>query len=219
MLDTAQKGWHASAWDMVAQLGAAEGSSAHRHLAYLVSPAAAARDLSDAVHALCAVHGDHPDVAAEARTHCVQPDACQWLDTVADAFVAERAYIAQLAAAVGPLPSTPGQAETEAALITSRHALEMLAKSERRGCATGAVAALVRDWDAIRLMLDQAAARFGMDPAPAAFPPQAVTAAQVAMLGATPATERAVSFGAQQLFAQHRGIWDLLEARASARDA
>ena len=83
MLDTAQKGWHASAWDLVAQLGATEGSSAHRHLTYLVSPAAAARDLSDAVHALCAVHGDHPDVAAEARTHCVQPDACGWLDAAA----------------------------------------------------------------------------------------------------------------------------------------
>ncbi len=30
--------------------------------------------------------------------------------------------------------------------------------------------------------------------------------------------ERAMLFGAQQLFAQHRGLWDLLEARASARD-
>ena len=28
---------------------------------------------------------------------------------------------------------------------------------------------------------------------------------------------RAMLFGAQQVFAQHRGLWDLLEARASAR--
>ena len=28
----------------------------------------------------------------------------------------------------------------------------------------------------------------------------------------------AIGFGAQQLFAQHRAIWDLLEARASARE-
>lgn len=218
MLDTAQTGWHSSAWDLVTQLGDADGSAAHPHLGILISPAASARDLSDAVHALCAVHGDHPGLAAEARTHCVQPDACEWLDAVAEAFVAERSYIAQLAAAAGPLPSTPGQAETEAALITSHHAIEMLAKSERRGCATGAVAALVQDWSTIRLLLDHAAARFGVEPVPAAFPPLAETAASIAMLGGTPATERAVSFGAQQLLAQHRALWDLLEARASARE-
>ncbi|MCU6452837.1 hypothetical protein LPN01_01955 [Sphingomonas sp. A2-49] len=218
MLDTAQTGWRAGAWDMVAQLGDADGSVTHPHLSFLVSTAAPARDLSDAVHALCAVHGDHPGLAAEARAHCVQPDACDWLDAIAEGFVAERAYIAQLAAAAGPLPSTPGQAETEAALIAGRHALEMLAKSERRGCATGAVAALVRDWTTIRQLLDHAAARFGVEAAPAAFPSQRETAAQVALLGDTPATERAVSFGAQQLLAQHRGMWDLLEARASARE-
>jgi len=27
-----------------------------------------------------------------------------------------------------------------------------------------------------------------------------------------------MAFGAQQVFAQHRGLWDLLEARSSARD-
>ena len=29
--------------------------------------------------------------------------------------------------------------------------------------------------------------------------------------------ERAMLFGAQQMYAQHRGLFDLLEARASAR--
>jgi hypothetical protein len=33
----------------------------------------------------------------------------------------------------------------------------------------------------------------------------------------TPAIERAILFGAQQLLVQHRGLWDLLEARAEAR--
>ena len=37
------------------------------------------------------------------------------------------------------------------------------------------------------------------------------------MLGAQPSAERAMAFGARQLLAQHRGLWDLLEARASAR--
>jgi hypothetical protein len=38
------------------------------------------------------------------------------------------------------------------------------------------------------------------------------------MLAGTPATERAITFGAQQLLAQHRGLWSLLDARASARN-
>ena len=33
----------------------------------------------------------------------------------------------------------------------------------------------------------------------------------------TPAAERAMLFGAQQLVAQHSGLWDLLEARAASR--
>jgi len=32
-----------------------------------------------------------------------------------------------------------------------------------------------------------------------------------------PALERAIMFGVQQLLVQHRGLWDLLEARAEAR--
>ena len=40
----------------------------------------------------------------------------------------------------------------------------------------------------------------------------------VAALSDSSALQRAMGFGAQQVFAQHRGLWDLLEARASARD-
>jgi hypothetical protein len=32
------------------------------------------------------------------------------------------------------------------------------------------------------------------------------------------AADRAMLFGAQQIVAQHRGLWDLLEARAIARN-
>lgn len=217
MLNTAQTGRRPSAWDLVFQLSKADGSVAHPHARALMTADAAPRDLSDAVHALCSVHGDHPGLVAEARLHCVQADACAWLDTIAAAFVVERAYIARLAAAAGPLPSTPGQAETEAALTVSRHALEMLARSERQGCASGAAAALVCDWIVIRRVLDHAATRFGVEVVPSSFPPEADSAAQITRLGATAATERAVGFGAQQLFAQHRAVWNLLEARASAR--
>ena len=52
-------------------------------------------------------------------------------------------------------------------LNAQRNALEILANSERRGCALGAAAALVGDWWPIRRLLDRAASRAGLDsPAP-----------------------------------------------------
>lgn len=218
VLQTAQHGWQANAWDMVIMLGNADGSATHPHLRRLIQGAPVQRNLSDAVHALCAVHGRQPGMIAEALRNHRQPAAADWLDAACEAFTAERAYLAQLTAAAGPLPSTPGQAESEAAMANERHTLEMLARSDRSGCATGAVAALLVDWTAIRLVLDAAANRFGVAVPTITFPPEAETATMVAALGDTAGTERAISFGAQQLFAQHRGLWSLLESRASARD-
>ncbi len=207
----------ASAWDALVRLGEADGSAAHPHMLRLIAGGPAQRNLSDAVHALCAVHGHHPGMIADVLARGVQSDAVAWLATAAAGFAGERAYLAQLTAAVGPLPSTPGQAESELALVGERHALEMLARSERTGCATGAAAALIHDWKAIRCVLDAAAERFGVAMPPSTFPPASETASSIARLGASPSCERAILFGAQQLFAQHRGLWSLLEARASAR--
>ncbi len=206
-----------SAWQALVRLGEADASAAHPHYRRLVTGGQTPRNLSDAVHALCSVHGDHPGMIADVLAHAVQPEAQDWLTFATAGFADERTYLAQLTAAVGPLPSTPGQAETESALVCERHALEMLARSERRGCATGAVAALLFDWGAIRLMLDVAAERFDLVvPAPT-WPSDSETGAMIAALGSSPGTQRAMLFGAQQLFAQHRGLWSLLEARASAR--
>ncbi|MEG3082411.1 hypothetical protein U1707_02035 [Sphingomonas sp. PB2P12] len=206
-----------NAWDALARLGDADGSAAHPHMRRLVSGMPVQRTLSDAVHALCAIHGDHPGMIADILTQAVQPPATDWLTAAAAGFAEERAYLARLTAAVGPLPSTPGQALTETALVGERHALEMLARSERRGCATGAAAALVYDWTAIRRVLDTAAERFSVAIPATSFPPEPTTAAAIAELGQAPGCDRAILFGAQQLFAQHRGLWALLEARASAR--
>ncbi len=206
-----------NAWDALVRLGDADGSGAHPHLRRLVIDAPVQRTLADAIHALCAIHGDHPGMIADVLAQAAQPAASAWLAAAAAAFAEERAYLARLTAAVGPLPSTPGQAITETALVGERHALDMLARSERRGCATGAAAALVYDWTAIRRVLDVAAARVSVDVPATAFPPEAETAATIVALGTAPGCERAILFGAQQLFAQHRGLWALLEARASAR--
>lgn len=195
------------------RLLAADGTAAHPHAHRLAEPRSSPRDLGDAVHALCTVHGQHPDLLTLAAALGHEPVARDWLAVAAHGFATERAALARLAAAAGPLPSTPGQAETSAALSQERHALEMLARSERGGVALGAAAALVGDWAAIRRTLTRAADRFGIELPPSALPDTAT------LLDATPAPERAIAFGAQQLLGLHRGLWSLLEARASARGA
>lgn len=196
---------------------AEEGSAPHPHLLHLLTAAAHPRDLSDAVHALCAVHGSHPGLFDEAYQRCVQPDACDWLEAAAAGFADERGLIAQLTAAAGPLPSTPGQAESEAALAGVRHAIEMLARSDRGGTATGAAAALVADWVDIRHLLARCATAFGIEPPPVTLPSVVATQGAMTRLADSSAVERAMTFGARQLLAQHRGLWDLLEARRAAR--
>lgn len=188
-----------------------DGTGAHPFALQLAGPRPSPRDMGDAVHALCAVHGHHPDLLTIVAEGAMAPAARDWLLRAAAGFAAERATLAQLVVAAGPLPSTPGQAETAAALTAERHTLAMLARSERTGVALGAAAALVGDWPAIRGVLARAADRFGVALSPADLPDPA------ALLDTAQGSERAVGFGAQQLLAQHRGLWSLLEARASAR--
>ncbi len=202
----------------LAALVAADGSANHRFLARLTGGTPAMRDLSDAVHQLCLLHARHPDVVEQAIAHSREPATAAWLAEAAPAFAFERAFIVKLVAAAGPLPSTPGQAVSEAAVGAQRHALDMLAQSARSGCADGTALALILDWPAIRTVLDIAARRLGIDPPDSPLPPAHETAIVIDALAASMPVERAMLFGAQQMLAQHRGLWDLLEARASARD-
>lgn len=204
-------------WNMFAALVDADGSARHPFIESLRSPHTASRDLADAIHLLCALHGAHPSVIDHALDHG-SPEALPWLEEAASAFAEERMLLARLTAAAGPIPSTPGQAESEAAVAAQRHALDTLAQSDRVGCATGAAMALVLDWQTMRRVLDIVAHRAGIAPPRPVLPIEADTATLAATLAARPAVERAMSFGAQQLLAQHRALWDLAEARKSARD-
>jgi len=197
----------------------ADGSSRHRHLQTLLTStgALASRDLADAVHLLCAVHGRHPGLTDIAHSVCARGGARDWLADAADSFDRERLYLVRLTSAIGPMPSTPGAMHTENALLAQRHAIETLARSERRGCALGAATALVRDWRSLRLLLDHAADRSGVD-CPACTLPDDDSIASAIIAGAdSVASERALGFGAEQLLLQHRGLLDLMEARAGAR--
>lgn len=195
------------------------GSARHPHLAALVEGSGrhAARDLTDAVHLLCKVHGNHPGLIEQALALSPNGAAQQWLGRAADGFERERLYLVRLTAAVGPLPSTPGAAETESTLLTQRHAIEILAKSERHGCALGAATALVGDWWPIRRLLDRAAARIGIESPAPSLPDEASVIEVIDTACDTPASERALGFGSEQMLLQHSGLFDLLQARAEAR--
>ena len=177
----------------------------------------AARNLADAIHFLCALHGRHPGVIDLAATRTVDPAGRIWLASAAEAAAAERALLTRLAVAAGPIPSTPGGGASEAAILAQRSALATLAQSDRKGCALGAALAFAADWAPIRLVIVAAAKRLGVEAAPSGFGGPDRLRAVADEAGAVPGTERALLFGAQQLALQHRALWDLLEARAQAR--
>ena len=196
-----------------------DGCGRHSHLAMLLDSNGAntARDLCDAVHLLCSLHGRHPGMFDLALQHSAEGPLRNWLSRASEAFQRERAYLVRLTSAVGPLPSTPGAAETENSLAAQRRALETLAASERPGCSLGAATALVGDWWAIRRLLDRAAARIGIDCPPPSMPDEMSVREVIAYCSQTPSAQRAIGFGSEQLLLQHRALFDLLEARASAR--
>jgi hypothetical protein len=195
------------------------GLGAHRHAVRLANANGplAARDLADAVHLLCSLYGRHPGLVELALNLCAAGATRDWLVAATAGFERERLYLVRLTAAVGPLPSTPGSGETESVLGQQRHATETLALSERCGCALGATTALVADWGAIRFVLDRSAARMGVDIPTCSLPDHAAVVDVLAATMVGPATERAISFGSEQLLLQNRGLFDLLEVRAEAR--
>ncbi len=189
----------------------------HAHRLSIASGPQAARDLADAVHLLCSLYGRHPGLVELALGHAAAGPVRDWLVAASAAFERERLYLVRLTAAVGPLPSTPGSAETESVLGQQRHAIETLALSERRGCALGATTALIADWGAVRAVLNRAAVRMGVD-VPGCSLPDATGVVAVIEAGIEGmAAERALAFGGEQLLLQNRGLFDLLEARAEAR--
>lgn len=196
-----------------------EGSASHPWFGSdsLLLGSGALRNLADAVHFLCALHGRAPGVIEFAAERAVDPGPRDWLVSAAEAMAGERAFLAALAVAAGPVPGTPDGGATEAAVKVQRAALATLARSERRGCALGAALAFALDWSPVRTLLGFAARRLGLEePAYRLGDPDelGLLADEAAV---SPAVERALLFGAAQLAHQHRAVWDLLEARAEAR--
>lgn len=205
--------------DLLSALMIADGSARHRFVAEHASShgVEAGRGLADTVHHLSVLYGRHPGVIDFVAERNMHPEISDWIAAAVDGFARERAYLTRIVVAAGPIPSTPGQAESETATMAQRHAIEMLAKSDRAGCALGAALAMVLDWRAIRGVMNVAAQRFGIEPPTLLVPTVSETLDAAALAAKSIGIERAISFGAQQILVQNRGLWDLLESRAIAR--
>lgn len=204
------------------RLVASEGTSTHPYCRAALDrvPDSFVRrsgDFADAIHYLSLLHGQMPGIIDHAARHIIDNGARDWLLSAVAGFAGERGYLGQLVVAVGPLPSTAGQQNMTTIIGQQRRALEMLAQSDRRGCALGASMALVLDWEPVRAIIDSGAARLGIDAPPCALPSVTETIATLSDVEAEFPISRAAQFGAAQLLVQHRTIWDILEARASLR--
>jgi hypothetical protein len=207
---------------LMAALVDQDGSASHSYCAPAVNGdrQSFVRDLidfADFVHLVALLHGQAPGLIDHAAARTVEVAARGWLLKAIDAFAAERQYLNKLSVAVGPLPSTSGHNETSTIVAQQRHAIEMLAQSDRRGTALGTAITLVLEWHPIRAILDAGSIRLGIEPPNCSVPSRAETLSLLNELPDPERLTRAVQFGAIQLLGQHRGMWDLLKARAAVR--
>ncbi len=176
--------------------------------------------VSDIAHHLCVLHGRYPSIIDHAALKIVDEVARDWILKTSQAFAAERGFLARLTVAAGPVPSSPGDEKSASAIAMQSRAFEMLATSDRDGCAAGAAIAFSQDWQAIRLLLEGIAMRLGLDAPENFFPAEDKNRKLIDDLAEKGiAAQRAIHFGADQILAQQRGFWDLLAARETARAA
>jgi hypothetical protein len=180
--------------------------------------AISAADIADIAHFLTIIHGRHPGVIDHAATKIVEHSAREWLVQAMDGFITERAFLTRLTVAAGPITNAaPGAEASTSAVLGLAKAMDLLAQSDRRGCALGASLALVLDWWTLRPALNAIALRIGMEPPQCRLPEYSATATLGEDLLDEPERERAIGFGARQLLMQHKGLWTLLDSRSKQR--
>lgn len=169
--------------------------------------------VADIAHFINVSHGRHPGIVDHAAHKIVDDAARKWLIGAIDAFAAERALLNTLTVAAGPERRHIGENKIAALISAQGKNFEMLASSDRQGCPAGAALAFVIDWQQSRPLLNAVALHVGLD-APKSKLPGIDECADVAeKLGVSENYRRAMRFGADQILAQQRGLWQLIAAR------
>lgn len=181
----------------------------------LRSPAKAARAalLADISHFMHISHGRHPGIIDYAAHKIVDNAARNWLIQAIEGMAAERAFLNKLTVTAGPIRRLNGQDKVNAIVENQAKSFQMLSTSDRKGCPAGAVIAFVVDWHETRNLLCIVAREIGVEPAPLLLPPVDACAELAGQLDDGAAYRRAMAFGAQQILAQQRGLWQLIVAR------
>jgi hypothetical protein len=143
----------------------------------------------------------------------VDDAARKWLIRAIDAFAAERAFLNALTVAAGPERRHTGENKIAGLILGQAKNFEMLATSDRKGCPAGAAIAFVIDWQRSRLLLSAVALHVGLDVPPCTLPEIDECCDLAEKLGMTESYRRAMRFGAEQILAQQRGLWQLIAAR------
>lgn len=169
--------------------------------------------VADVAHFINISHGRHPGIIDHAAHKIVDDAARKWLIRSIDAFAVERAFLNALTVAAGPERRHHGENKVAALILGQGKNFEMLATSDRKGCPAGAAIAFSIDWQLSRPLLSAAALHAGLD-VPTCMLPDVDECCDLAeKLGITESYRRAMRFGAEQILAQQRGLWQLIAAR------
>lgn len=169
--------------------------------------------IADIAHFMCVSHGRHPGVIEHAATKIVDEEARGWFVDAIGGYIVERELLNRLTVAAGPIRSHAGQDKISAILAGQAKNFQMLATSDRKGTAAGAAIAFVLDWNATRQLLDSVAIALELTPVANQLPDTAACQSFANAMAKSQAYVRAMSFGAEQLLAQQRGLWQIIAAR------
>ena len=169
--------------------------------------------IADIAHFMCVSHGRHPGIIEHAATKILDEEARQWFVTAIDGFIIEREYLNRLTVAAGPIRSHAGQDKVSALLAGQAKNFQMLATSDRNGTAAGAAIAFVLDWIASRQLLDSVAAAVDISVPELSLPDSNDCINFANAIAKSDKLVRAIGFGADQLLAQQRGLWQIVAAR------
>jgi hypothetical protein len=172
--------------------------------------------LADIAHFMAISHGRHPGVVDHAADKMVDQSARQWVVEATQGFAVERDLLNQMIVAAGPIRRHADQDKITALLGTQARSFELLATSERTGCAAGAAIAFVIDWQLTRPLLERVALALEVEPNKCRLPSIEDSSQLVFNLSTSPSIERALAFGSAQILAQQSGLWRLVAARHSA---
>jgi hypothetical protein len=169
--------------------------------------------VADVAHFMNISHGRHPGIVDHAAHKIVDDAARKWLIRSIDGFAVERAFLNALTVAAGPERRHQGENKVAALILAQSKNFKMLATSDRKGCPAGAAIAFSIDWQLSRPLLAAVALHTGLDVPPCTLPDISECADLAEKLGATESYRRAMRFGAEQILAQQRGLWQLVAAR------